>query len=866
MKQLLTARLGGKTASGPHACRPARLVALVRKMVLLPLLAAVCLGAMATQAYAATVTFADANLETAVRATLGISQPLPVTDTDMMGLWSLNAQGMGVSNLDGLQYAGNLRNLNIADNPVSDLTPILGIPYVLQLDMSNTQVSDLSALSGFDYISQLRARNDNITDISPLASLPTLVTLDLSANPISDISPLAGLAGLTHLWINDAQLSDISPLAGLAGLQHLHLVRNQISDISPLAGLTSLTYLELVGNQITDVSAVSPLTQLTYLDLGGNPLSDISPLSTLTNLVILALNSDNISDISPLAGLTNLGSLFLSQNRISDLSPLAGMANLTYLELNGNRVSDISPLASLGKLYVAWLTSNLITDLSPVVDSPGAGYARHFHVEYNYLDLTAGSAAMGQINALLARGDTVSYVPQNAFPNTTITSTPSSANGASGWYLSAPAIVLSSDKPGTTNFAWDGAASEVYSAPLNAPEGVHTLSAVSIDTNGMTGPTVTRTFSVDTIAPTAPVLSAASVSTDTVGLYWTASAESGSGLLQYTVFVNGSIVATTTAAHFTVHGLTPDTTYSFHVEATDVAGNTAADGDVLTVTTAPILQADTTAPTTTMSAAPATNASGWNTSDVVVTLSATDNQGGSGVAATHYTLDGTQHVYTAPVSISAEGVHALTYWSVDSAGNAEASHSATVRIDKTAPVLNITTPASTGTYYLRQSVAANWTATDALSGIASANGTAPNGGALDTSVAGTRTFTVTATDNAGNTTSKSVTYVVIAPSQLFTDLLAFFDAGVANRTLRGTGCWPSASLSTFRAKLVSASNYYNSYVRTGNTCYLSAAISGLHNAYAYCDGAGCPTDLVTGTGRPALATRILTLKGVLAYQ
>ena len=40
--------------------------------------------------------------------------------------------------------------------------------------------------------------------------------------------------------------------------------------------------------------------------------------------------------------------------------------------------------------------------------------------------------------------------------------------------------------------------------------------------------------------------------------------------------------------------------------------------------------------------------------------------------------------------ISGEGVHTLSYWSVDNAGNEEAHSTITVRIDKTAPTITHT--------------------------------------------------------------------------------------------------------------------------------------------------------------------------------
>src|SRR5262249_1598830 len=82
-------------------------------------------------------------------------------------------------------------------------------------------------------------------------------------------------------------------------------------------------------------------------------------------------------------------------------------------------------------------------------------------------------------------------------------------------------------------------------------------------------------------------------------------------------------------------------------------------------------------------------ASGWYTGPVDVTLSAADNF--SGVASTYYALDGgAQQTYVAPFSVSTEGSHTLTFFSVDQAGNAEAPGSLTFQIDGTPPAITLT--------------------------------------------------------------------------------------------------------------------------------------------------------------------------------
>jgi hypothetical protein len=89
-----------------------------------------------------------------------------------------------------------------------------------------------------------------------------------------------------------------------------------------------------------------------------------------------------------------------------------------------------------------------------------------------------------------------------------------------------------------------------------------------------------------------------------------------------------------------------------------------------------------------------------------------------------------------------------------------ASVSVTIKKDSVPPEAVIRKPANDATYTLNQHVLASYTCTDKTSGVASCLGTVADGTSVPTSVAGTQTFNVTATDNAGNTTLKSVSYMV----------------------------------------------------------------------------------------------------------
>jgi hypothetical protein len=80
-------------------------------------------------------------------------------------------------------------------------------------------------------------------------------------------------------------------------------------------------------------------------------------------------------------------------------------------------------------------------------------------------------------------------------------------------------------------------------------------------------------------------------------------------------------------------------------------------------------------------------------------------------------------------------------------------------IDKKPPSITLSTPAAT-TYALNQAVAASYSCSDGGSGVATCAGPVANGANTDTATVGSKTFTVSSTDNVGNAAKQSVSYSV----------------------------------------------------------------------------------------------------------
>ena len=265
-----------------------------------------------------TVAIPDRNLRAVIEDSLGKSRGAPITQAEMATLALLAAPNRNIHDLTGLEFAVNLKWLNVGvekvgrdlvnSNDISNLSPLSDLAGLVVLNLWGNGIRDVSALAGLTGLERLALAENNITDVSALNRMVNLTALGLFNNNISDVSALSGLARLEFLGLDNNNISDASPLSGLRGLKQLSLAENNISDVSALSNLTNLNILWLAGNNITGVSALSRFTRLEYLDLDDNSIRNLTALSGLLRLEILFLTNNRISDIAPLVANPGIGS------------------------------------------------------------------------------------------------------------------------------------------------------------------------------------------------------------------------------------------------------------------------------------------------------------------------------------------------------------------------------------------------------------------------------------------------------------------------------------------------------------------------------------------------------------------------------
>ena len=242
-----------------------------------------------------------------------------------------------------------LEKLNINDNAVSDLRPLIGLPNLVKLE----------------------AENNQITETTSVGSMVQLTDLDLKGNPIKDFSGLGRLSRLKILDLRDTFITDadLGELYGLKSIFSIDLRDNRgLSDIavgslkSALPGcsiaLPELVYeIDFSGHRLR-----SDEKQLIFPAAG---ISDLSGLAKMTALEELDLRDNEIMNLFPFeitVSKDSIRKLNLSGNQIRDVLSLYALSSLEELDLSGNQIEAVASLRKLTSLKKLILTGNPLTE------------------------------------------------------------------------------------------------------------------------------------------------------------------------------------------------------------------------------------------------------------------------------------------------------------------------------------------------------------------------------------------------------------------------------------------------------------------------------------------------------------------------
>jgi Doubled CXXCH motif (Paired_CXXCH_1) len=331
----------------------------------------------------------------------------------------------------------------------------------------------------------------------------------------------------------------------------------------------------------------------------------------------------------------------------------------------------------------------------------------------------------------------------------------------------------------STHYVLDGGTEAVGSVVTVSTLGSHTLEFWSVDVAGNAEtPHTSVGFTIkaaDLIAPTTTSDTLASYA-DSATITFTATDNAGGeGVASTHYILDGGAEATGNSVTVNTAG-----THTLEFWSVDVAGNVETPHQTVSFQIT-----DSIAPTTASDAQPT------YADSATITLTGTDNAGGSGIGSSHYILDGGTETTGTVVTVSTAGSHTLEFWSVDAAGNVETPHT-TVSFQITDSIAPTTTSDAQASYAGTATITLTGTDNAGGSGVEATHyildgGTEATGTVVTVSTVGSHTLEFWSVDVAGNaeTPHQTVSFTVIdsiAPATMADVQFAYVDSATITLT------------------------------------------------------------------------------------
>lgn len=263
---------------------------------------------------------------------------------------SLDLSNGYIRDLNGLQYFDNLEELDIANNEITDLSPIFGLRDLKKLDASGQYISNLGALASLGELTELQLADNELTTLSSLKKLTKLERLDVSGNEILVFGTAGTLQNLQYLNMADNPMKEID-LSGLLDLVNLTELNISGCGLESLNGINTekLSVLNASNNKISSVEALAKAESLVNLDLSYNAITEAEELKNCINLQQLSLEGNPLEGLDGMEILASLLSVNLSYTNLTeeDLGPMQNLKQLQTLDLSGNMIFGLSVLTDL---------------------------------------------------------------------------------------------------------------------------------------------------------------------------------------------------------------------------------------------------------------------------------------------------------------------------------------------------------------------------------------------------------------------------------------------------------------------------------------------------------------------------------------
>ncbi|MBR5774325.1 MAG: PHB depolymerase family esterase, partial [Clostridia bacterium] len=169
---------------------------------------------------------------------------------EMAVIYGINLSGLGLTSISGLEYAINLKLVDISNNTLTSIDALSSCDALQYVDISNNSIESIEPLANADEMLILIADNNKITSISALENNRSLITVSFNGNRISDISALGGITSLRSVSLDNNEIENISAISALNYVNYLFVADNDVISLADIAGLNYLFEADFSRNRL----------------------------------------------------------------------------------------------------------------------------------------------------------------------------------------------------------------------------------------------------------------------------------------------------------------------------------------------------------------------------------------------------------------------------------------------------------------------------------------------------------------------------------------------------------------------------------------------------------------------------------------
>lgn len=294
-----------------------------------------------------TITCEDTNLYKALKNSLNkyiiigssddSTRSFSIPTNDIQSITKLNLVGSGstkITSLKGLENFTNLQELDLSENNIKDISPILEINGITKLNLNGNKVENIMSLVEEPELTELYLSRTGLSSIDFMSKLSKIQILNISNNTISNLQSINNMPTLQTLNVsNNKNLTSMEDILKRTSIKELNISST---------GITDLTGIEVMSNlESLDASNLTPKNSSSLSSIVLTRKDGKETVAYLNNLKKLNLNNTKGLQISKIKALTTLEELYMENNEISNIAGITDLENLVYLDLANNKISNI---------------------------------------------------------------------------------------------------------------------------------------------------------------------------------------------------------------------------------------------------------------------------------------------------------------------------------------------------------------------------------------------------------------------------------------------------------------------------------------------------------------------------------------------